>query len=337
VPQHHPSSRPRRAALALAAVLAGSLTACGESSGDEPAATATGGSGAWPVRIEHAFGETTIDEEPQRVVTVGFNEADFALALGVTPVGVRDYLGYDHADRPWASGLLPGEPLPTVGDEEIDVEAVAALEPDLILGVYSFMDEDTYGLLSQIAPTVAESADFPTGGTPWQEQTRMTGRALGAADEAEALVGEVEERIAAAVEANPSFAGAVVPVDYVFGGGHYVLEETDLRRRFFADLGLAAPPTAGELSPELVGELDRDALVVVGVQEQDALADPLLAALPVVAEDRTLFLGDFTQDFSAALGFSSPLSIPFALDVAVPRLAQALDGDPATAVEAYTG
>ncbi len=164
----------------------------------------------------------------------------------------------------------------------------------------------------------------------------MTGQALGVPDEAAALVEDVEAQIASAAEANPSFEGAVVPVDYVYDGAHYVLEESDLRNRFFADLGLATPGT-GELSPELVGELDRDALVVVGVQEQDALADPLFAALPLVREDRTLFLGDFTQDFSAALGFSSPLSIPFALDVAVPRLAQALDGDPATAVEPSTG
>ena len=337
MPQRLPSSRPRRAALALAAVLVGALAACGEDTSRAAGSTAAGGDGAWPVTIAHAFGETTIEEEPRRVVTVGFNEADFALALGVTPVGVRDYLGYDHANRPWAAGLLPDEPLPTVGDQEIDLEAVAALEPDLILGVYSFIDEETYGLLSEIAPTVAESADFPTGGTPWQEQTRTTGQALGVPEEAEALVGEVEAQVAAAVEANPSFAGAVVPVDYVFDGSHYVLEEADLRNRFFADLGLATPGTTGELSPELVGELDRDALVVVGVQEQDALADPLFAALPVVRDDRTLFLGDFTQDLSAALGFGSPLSIPFALDVTVPRLAQALDGDPATAVEAYTG
>ncbi len=140
MPQRPPSSRPRRAALALTAVLVAALPACGESAADEPAAAAPAGDGAWPVTIEHAFGETTIEEEPQRVVTVGFTEADLALALGVTPVGVRDHLGYDHANRPWAVDLLPAEPLPTVGDEAIDLEAVAALEPDLVLGVYSFID-----------------------------------------------------------------------------------------------------------------------------------------------------------------------------------------------------
>ncbi len=33
--------------------------------------------------------------------------------------------------------------------------------------------------LPRIAPTVAPSADFVDGGTPWQDQTRIIGRALG--------------------------------------------------------------------------------------------------------------------------------------------------------------
>ena len=35
--------------------------------------------------------------------TIGFNEADFALALGVRPVAVRQFLGsFDYKTRPWA-------------------------------------------------------------------------------------------------------------------------------------------------------------------------------------------------------------------------------------------
>jgi iron complex transport system substrate-binding protein len=333
--------RPSRTVGALLVpLLAGSaLAGCG-GSGEQPGGSSDGAASdaAFPVTIEHTFGETTIEERPERVVTIGFNEQDFALALGGTPVGVRENLGdYDATQRPWAADLLPDEPLPTVGGEELDLEAIAALQPDLILGIYSFIDEGTYELLSDIAPTVAESADFPTGGTPWQEQTRMTGRALGAEDEAEDLVDEVEGRFAQAVEEHPEFAGRTLALDFLFPTGHYVLEESDLRSRFFLDLGFAAPEQQGEVAAERLDLLDHDVLVPMGADRATLTADPLFAALDVVAEDRTVYFGDFSTDFAGALGYSSPLSLPYALDVAVPLLAQAADGDPATAVADYAG
>jgi iron complex transport system substrate-binding protein len=40
--------------------------------------------------------------------------------------------------------------------EELNVEAVAALDPDLIVGVSSGMTAEEYETLSQIAPTLAQ-------------------------------------------------------------------------------------------------------------------------------------------------------------------------------------
>jgi iron complex transport system substrate-binding protein len=45
------------------------------------------------VTIEHQFGETTIEEEPQRVVSLGLQEHDTIFALGVEPVAVRYWYG----------------------------------------------------------------------------------------------------------------------------------------------------------------------------------------------------------------------------------------------------
>jgi len=176
--------RPVRA-LALAGVLSAvaGLTACGGDEEEAEASATTSTDGAFPVSIENRFGTTEIESEPQRVVTVGFNDEDFVLALGVTPVGVRELLGdYDAPSRPWAQEQLDGAELPTVGGEEIDVEAVAALDPDLIIGVYSFMDQAVYDQLSGIAPTLAQTDEYADGATPWQEQTLLTGQALGKDD-----------------------------------------------------------------------------------------------------------------------------------------------------------
>ncbi|CCH86559.1 Putative iron uptake ABC transporter substrate-binding protein [Modestobacter italicus] len=327
--------RPVRA-LALAGVLSAvaGLTACGGDEEEAEASATAATDGAFPVSIENKFGTTEIEAEPQRVVTVGFNDEDFVLALGVTPVGVRELLGdYDAPSRPWAQEQLDGAELPTVGGEEIDVEAVAALDPDLIIGVYSFMDQAVYDQLSGIAPTLAQTDEYADGATPWQEQTLLTGQALGKDDEAQQLVDDVEGRFDEATSENPSFAGTSIAVDLTgVGSGHYLLGRDDLRTQFFSDLGFAVPDTSTDVSQERLDLLEADVLAVNGYDEADAAADSLFSGLDVVTQGRTVLLGGYSSAVSAALGFGSPLSLPYLIDEVVPALAAAADGDPATAV-----
>src|SRR5690606_36230670 len=182
------------------------LAACG---GDEeqPDEVERAREDGWPVSIRHAHGETTITEEPQRVVTVGYTDHDILLALGVVPVGLRNWFGdYPHGVWPWAQDAL-GEATPTKLTGELDFEAIAALDPDLILGLYVGLTEEEYTTLSQIAPTVAQSGDHANYGTPWQEMTRTAGKAVGRAEEAEGLITAVDERIAQARQEHPEFEG----------------------------------------------------------------------------------------------------------------------------------
>lgn len=69
------------------------------------------------------------------------------------------------------------------------------------------MTAEDYELLSQIAPTLAQSADFPELGMPWQEKTLLTGQALGRTEQAEQVGAETEDLLAAAREAHPSSRG----------------------------------------------------------------------------------------------------------------------------------
>jgi iron complex transport system substrate-binding protein len=331
---HRPVRRAAVLVAALSAVLG--LAACGGSDDESEAATGSSADGAFPVSIENQFGTTEIPSEPQRVVTVGFNDQDFVLALGVTPVGVRENLGdYDADNRPWAADQLADADFTTVGGQEIDVEAVAALEPDLIVGVYSFIDQAVYDQLSGIAPTLAQTADHADGATPWQEQTLLTGRALGREDEAQELVDDVEAQFAAVAEQNPGWAGQSLALDFagVGGSAHYLFGTDDLRTQFFTDLGFEVTATSTPVSQEQLPLFDQDVLIGGGYTEDEALADPLFAGLDVVSSDRTVYFGDYTTDLMGALGYGSPLSLPFLLDQVAPALAQAADGDPATAVE----
>jgi iron complex transport system substrate-binding protein len=309
---------PVRLAAALVAVLALLLAGCG-SGGDEPAPGAA--APGFPVTVPHAFGQTTIPDRPARVVTVGYNDADFVLSLGVVPVGVRDFIGsFDETTRPWAQQALNGARPEMVGGNEIDIEKVASLQPDLILGVYSYMDRATYDRLSQIAPTVADPVENVAA--PWQEQTRITANALGVPERGQQVVGDVERRFADARTANPQFAGKNIAVALVASGEYNLLGQDDARTQLFSGLGLAVDPTTQTLSSEQLGQLDKQGIAVLGVPPQTALANPVFANLAAVRENRVAYVGDEASPVAGALGFSSPLSLPYALDQVTPELAR---------------
>ena len=207
-----------RRGLGLLVGMALVAAACGGDDDDARRATPTGGTDAeveavFPAEVEHAFGTTVVEEAPERVVTVGYNDQDFVLAFGVEPVAVRWWYGpEDDATQAWTDDLLTADEPKVLVMPELNLEAVAAERPDLIVGVYSGMTEAEYEQLSQIAPTVAQSGDHHDYGMPWQEVTRSIGTALGQPDTAEQLVTDLEARFADVRAAHPEWAGRSVTV-----------------------------------------------------------------------------------------------------------------------------
>ncbi|MDX8152573.1 iron-siderophore ABC transporter substrate-binding protein [Patulibacter brassicae] len=329
----------RRLLTVLLGCAALALGACGDddegTTTSAPAASTEASAAAFPVTIDHAFGRATIERAPQRVVTAGFNEQDFALALGVKPVAIREFLGpYDYQDRPWAPEAK-SDPATLIGGEQISIEKVAAAKPDVILGIYSFIDQAVYDRLAALAPTVAQSKDAPTGGTPWDDQLRQTGEALGKEAEAAKVIEDVDGQFAAAAKAHPDFRGKELVVAFESGGTLFTLGNDDLRQQFFTDLGFVTPKDGGEeeISREQLRLLDKDALVLITDDAKGILRDPLYRRLKVVREGRVITAtGD--SNFAGALGYNSPLSRPYLLKQVVPQLAAAIDGDPATKVPA---
>lgn len=341
-------------ALALAALMAacggatetdgGAATAAQEAAGeagaleaDTPAADA-----AFPVVVEHKFGATEIAEEPERVVALGFTDQDALLALGVTPVAVRYWYGDEpHAVFPWAQDAL-GDAEPEVLEMpfgELDYEAVAALEPDLISAVYAGLTEEEHARLSQLAPTIAQASGYVDFGMPWQEMTVMVGRAVGRAQEAGRLVAEVEGRFAEARAAHPEWTGRSVAVASgpKVDGQYHVYGPEDARARVFAELGFEIPDELAEIageafygtiSAEQVALLERDLVAFhqmafvdggrAGIED-----DALLGRLDAMADGRVVYVEGELDD---AFQFSTVLSLPYLLDGIVPLIEDALEG-----------
>lgn len=169
--------RLRIAVGALVAALSLALTACG--SGDS-------GLGEGRV-VAHAMGETTVPVAPQRIVVLDSPHLDALVALGITPAGITERaMGYG------APAYLRDElgDVATVGTiSEPDLDAVANLEPDLIIGT-KVRHEPLYDQLNAIAPTVFSE----NSGTDWHEQARLTAAAVDKTAEMEDLLHRLDTR-----------------------------------------------------------------------------------------------------------------------------------------------
>lgn len=277
--------------LALAAAL--SLSGCG--GGDEPEAgdrPATSADEDFPRTVEHAMGSTEIPERPERVVVLDTGELDSVLSLGVTPVGavttaVSDgflsYLAEDAADV---------EVVGTIS--EPNLEAIAAVEPDLILS-NSVRHEDLYDQLSQIAPTVF-AADL---GDTWKENLRLDAEALGLEDEAAELIEAYEADAAALGEELGDPAGTTVSTIRFVQGDIRVYTAESFIGTVMADIGLdhlqlpaGEVPTFATLSAEEITRADADVIVYSSYGPADdsgeagVVAGPLWPLLTGVAQGR---------------------------------------------------
>lgn len=289
----------------------------------------------FPVTIEHKFGATTIPEEPKRVISVGYTEQDDMFALGVAPLAIRPWAEpVPHGIWPWAEAAA-GDAKPTVlGNGPLDFETIAELEPDLIIGIYAGITEEEYDRLSMIAPTVLQPDDYVDYATPWEEQTRIIGRALGKTEEAEALVQGIKERFEQAREEHPEFQGKTVAAAFFWDGQVGAYASGEPRSRFFTELGFVIPEVydveSGDafyatFSLERIDLLDVDFLAWYwdapkGVLESEDIMK-LRRTLSAHQEGRELLL---PSRLRFALSFSSPLSLEYALDELVPMLSEKL-------------
>lgn len=327
-------------ATAASLALALTLTACGSDSDGENESTGSGESAAagdtFPVTVEHVYGETTIEEKPERVATVAWGNHEVPLALGIVPVGMsKATWGDDDGDGvlPWVEERLTelDADTPELFDETegIDFEAVADTQPDVILAGYSGLTKDEYETLSKIAPVVA----YPdvAWGTSVQDMITIESKALGLSAEGEQLVSDLDARVQESYDAHPELAGKSIMFTYLDPNdmsqvGFYTTHDT--RPGFLADIGMTMPEVVEDASAE-TDEFyttrsaenpedfsDVDVFVTYGDADgklvKQIQADPLLSKIPAVKRGSIAVLEDSTP--LAASANPSPLSVDWGID-----------------------
>lgn len=330
---HSPTKSTIARVVVLSAVLLVPVACSSESdssplSGSQSAVTVTG-----------AFGDTTLDAAPERVVALSTTDADFLFSVGVTPVAVPLLTQSDPATGgtgiyPWEEGRYPADtPRLSAPSTDISVEAVAALEPDLIVATAFWgLDDNTYGALSAIAPVL--HFDTAANADPWQDNVRKIGKVMDRQAEAEMSIETADAVVASARSQNPQLAGksynAIISPS---ADGVYVLcSQDDNMARVMKDLGLELSDYAqtvecddgkGEVAAENVSRLDADLLwVIPDNPEQSHVLDSqaLFRQLPAVVRGAVATVPK-TEGVPFALAFPSPISLEWSVDQLVPQLA----------------
>lgn len=127
--------------------------------------------------MTHANGTTEIQAKPQRVVVLDTGELDAVLSLGITPVGIPSTEGANSVPSYLADEVKDAKTVGTI--QELNLEAIAALNPDLIIGSQLRADK-LYSQLKEIArpssPSVRASRGRRTSCWPARRWARKPRR-----------------------------------------------------------------------------------------------------------------------------------------------------------------
>jgi iron complex transport system substrate-binding protein len=296
------------------------------------------GTTEYPLTLETPFGDTVLEERPERIaiVTASTVDTDALIALGGTPVFAPSTI-----DRnPWLGEAAQDIDVlwESEAGAEVAVEQVAASEPDLIvsLDASDTFDQARFDQVSAIAPVLhAESGDLT-----WQELTRELGEAVDLTAAADTVIEESESQVEALAAEHPEFAGKtaahviVYPEDW---GAAYVSTPGSDTEALFDSLGFELTEEAANfdeddvVSGELIGRIDADFLLVstFGEESEYFLESPLYRKVPAVEDGRVAVNDDIdeagTNSLAWGLNQQSALSIPWMLDAIAGHAEAALD------------
>jgi iron complex transport system substrate-binding protein len=284
----------RKIATLVAAALM--LSACGTG-------TTPPGGGAAPTTgqtraIKHAMGETQVPVNPQRVVVLDTDKLDTMFSLGLKPVGAAQneqnakspaYLGTGFADVK-SAGMT----------QEPDLDAIRALQPDLILGS-KFRQEKFYNELSTIAPTVFTELV----GITWKENFLLDADALGKKPEAQALLDNYQQRAKGLKRTSQKVSIVRFRPDEirVYGPESFsgiVLGDAGVPRPERQMLADKKDKRFDKVSPERIQEVDGDVIFVsafgekAAARQAEVTAGPLWTKLSAVAAGRSYVVDDET-------------------------------------------
>lgn len=224
------------------------------------------------VVVKDARGEVTIPANPKRIVDISGN-SDILSILGYSVVGTANSDAYDYTKFPTylQDVLKDAKILGYSMQNEMDVESILALNPDLI--IISSVQEGMYKQLQEIAPTVMiELAQID-----WTEDLMEVAGIFNKTEEATAWLADYKKKA--------SDVGAALKDTYgkdssylaflASAGNIFVFDAAGVGSILYNDMGLTKPkgmPTQSDISLPVVtyeglAAIDADYILAIGTDE----------------------------------------------------------------------
>lgn len=294
--------------VALLAAGALALAGCSSTGASEDASSAEteATDATWPRTFENADGTTTeIPEQPTSIVSTSASTTGTLLAIDA-PVVASASAANGEFFAQWADVAEEQGVENLFAAGEVDLEAVYAADPDLIVVSTSGADSliDNLADLQEIAPTIV--VDY--GAQTWQDLAEQFGEATGLEAEAEAAISEYEEYVAEAATKITVPEGTANIISFNGPGeNNNIARAGSVHGDLLESLGfeLEDPPaewnTLDALRTDFIfatyenlTELTSETTFVLSVDDEGAQAfaeDPTMANVPSVAAGQVYGLG----------------------------------------------
>ncbi|MBE6024248.1 MAG: siderophore ABC transporter substrate-binding protein [Cellulosilyticum sp.] len=267
------------------------------------------------VVVEHSLGTTEVPKNPEKVVVLDFGALDVmdALELEEKIVGlplsgsVPDYLS-EYKDETVYTNLG--------SVKEVDLEAIHALEPDMIITGGRL--NDYYEELNEIAPTVLLNVDNADYMNSFKKSMNYFGEIFGKEAEVEAKLSEIETQVTAISEkAATKNANALIAL--ANGDGFSVYGKGSRFGIIHNEFGIAPVDEAIEVSthgqnasfeyvveqnPDLLFVVDRTAATGGEGSAKEMFSNELMQGTDAYKNDRIVYLNP-TVWYTAGGGFTS--------------------------------
>jgi iron complex transport system substrate-binding protein len=267
------------------------LSACGSNEETEKAKDGNTPAEETSYTIEHAMGTETLSKTPEKIVILTNEGTEALLALGVTPVGaVQSWTGdpwYDHIAEQMEGVQVVGL------ESQVNVEAIASLQPDLIIG-NKMRHEEIYEQLKAIAPTVY--AETLRG--DWQENFQLYAKAINKAEKGQEVLDQYNQHIDALKEKLGDKTSMEVSMVRFMAGDVRIYHKDTFSGVILEQLGFARPESQNVddfaekgVTKERIPAMEGDILFYFTYEEGDNKAttveeewinDPLFQNLEVV-------------------------------------------------------